>query len=277
MDYRSFEKIETTGKTYRTTEYDIFRRLEGNRAVFARRVSRIAQSIAKHGYIYNPIVVNENFEIIDGQGRLEALKLSGLPVDFVISPGAGLDECVALNAYTSSWTASDYIDSFCEMGNENYIRFKLLLTEFSPPLPMNVIAQFATGYVQVPSLKIKTGQLIVTDANAAEARSSLNIALKFEPTISKTRGECRYYYYAIGFAIKAGADVDRLVSVISGAKLEPAPDLRAALDNISDLYNWHMRDSSKKMYFYPMYEESLCKKLGWYEARWAAPRRQMEM
>lgn len=275
MDFISFDKIETTGKTYRTDNYDLFKRLEGNRPVVAKRVSRIAHSIATNGYIYNPIVVNENFEVVDGQGRLEALQLSGLPVDFVIAKGATLKDCVALNAYTTAWTVNDYIDSFCEMGNENYIRFKMLLSEFSPPLAMNVIAQFSTGYVQVPTQRIKLGELVVSADVIEEARSYLNFALKVQPTISKTKGEVRYYYYAVGFALKSGADADRLISVISGAKLEPAPDLRTALDNLSDLYNWHLRDGSKKLYFFPMYEESMCKKLGWYKARWADKRRQM--
>lgn len=277
MDYKTFENIETTGKTYRTKEYGIFRRLEGNREILASRVSRISKSISSHGYIYNPIVVNENLEVIDGQGRLEALKIAGLPVDFVISPNAGLNECIAPNAYTSVWTVTDYIDSYCEMGNDNYIRFNLLLSEYSPPLPLNAVAQYATGYVQVPTYKIKNGTLTITDANVDNARFLMNFAIKFEPTISKTKGGGRYYYYALGFAIKAGADIDRLISVCANAKLEPAPDLRSALDNISDLYNWHMRDSTKKMYFFPLYEETQCKKLGWYEARWAAPRRQLEM
>ena len=32
------------------------------------------KSITDYGYIFNPIVVNESYQIIDGQGRFEGLR-----------------------------------------------------------------------------------------------------------------------------------------------------------------------------------------------------------
>lgn len=49
------KNIEITGNTYRTSDYSIFKRLEGNRNIKSLRVSKIEKSIEKSGYIYNPI------------------------------------------------------------------------------------------------------------------------------------------------------------------------------------------------------------------------------
>ena len=84
------EKINTVN---RTTDYSLFKRLEGNRNVLEIRVKRITASIKKVGWIQNPVIVNEKMEVIEGQGRLEALKRLGMPVDYIIVPGIGLDEC----------------------------------------------------------------------------------------------------------------------------------------------------------------------------------------
>lgn len=60
---------------YRTNNYDQFKRLVGNREVNPKRVKTIKKSVEEIGYIPNPIIVNENMEVIDGQGRLQALVL----------------------------------------------------------------------------------------------------------------------------------------------------------------------------------------------------------
>lgn len=71
--------MEGNYKVYVTDKYSIFRRLSGNRDVKEARVKKIMRSIEKVGYIPNPIIVNENMEVVDGQGRLEAVKRLGLP------------------------------------------------------------------------------------------------------------------------------------------------------------------------------------------------------
>lgn len=83
---------------YCTSDYTVFKKLLGNRVVLEQRKNTIKNSIIENGYVRNPIVVNEKMEIIDGQGRFEALKELKLPIEYVIAYGAGQKECIALNA-----------------------------------------------------------------------------------------------------------------------------------------------------------------------------------
>ena len=71
--------VKSSEEMFRTTDYDAFKRVLGNRKVLEDRVSKILASFDKIGYIPVPIIVNEKFEVIDGQGRLEACKRRGLP------------------------------------------------------------------------------------------------------------------------------------------------------------------------------------------------------
>ena len=79
-------------KIYRTTNYGMFRRLLGNRDVTEARISKIVNRIEENGYIESPIAINEKYEVIDGQGRLEALKRLKMPVDYYVVEGAGLKQ-----------------------------------------------------------------------------------------------------------------------------------------------------------------------------------------
>lgn len=81
---------------FRTNKYEIFKQLKGNREVSPKRISKIINSIKEVGYIINPIIVNEKMEVIDGQGRLEALRILKMPVDYIIQDGIGIKECISI-------------------------------------------------------------------------------------------------------------------------------------------------------------------------------------
>lgn len=92
-----------------TMDYSKFKKLKGNRNVDPVRVQRIIQSIKKVGYITSPLIVNEDLEVIDGQGRLEALRILGLPVEYIVHENIGIDECISMNINQINWVDRDYI------------------------------------------------------------------------------------------------------------------------------------------------------------------------
>lgn len=258
-----------TGNTYQTDNYEQFQRLEGNRPVLAQRVMKIKASISRNGYIFNPIVVNEKMQIVDGQGRYEALKDLGLPVDYVVSPGSGLEQCIALNASGTIWAMSDYIDSYCELKNENYIRLKDLIAEY-PGIKLQTKIMLITGLSSVPNDAIKRGSLTLSKDQEEVARKDLAFASRFIHILSRVKGVTVHYYYALVFANHCGADKSRLEDVMEKADLPPAPNLKSALNTISDLYNKNLRNGKKKLYLYALYEESMSSKYGWYGAKWGS-------
>lgn len=130
-----FEKREeeksVAYNVYTTRDYSIFKRLVGNRDIPESRISKIVDSIQKIGWIHNPIVVNENMEVIDGQGRLIALQRLKMSVEYIIAPGAGTKECVYMNMNMVNWKLPDFIKSYAEQGNENYQRLLKLMSKYA--------------------------------------------------------------------------------------------------------------------------------------------------
>lgn len=124
-------KEEKAYEVYVTKNYDIFKRLVGNRDIPESRISKIVSSIQEIGWIRNPIVVNEKMEVIDGQGRLTALQRLGLPVEYIIANGAGSQECIYMNMNMVNWKQPDFIKSYAEQGNENYQRLLSLMERYA--------------------------------------------------------------------------------------------------------------------------------------------------
>lgn len=112
-------------------DYSAFKFIEGNRNISERHVRDIIKKINEIGFIPMPIVVNENMEIAEGQHRFEALKRLGLPIPYIIVPGVGMKEIVALNTSSMKWSTSDYIDSFASNHKASYQRLKQLMRDFN--------------------------------------------------------------------------------------------------------------------------------------------------
>lgn len=125
------EEREKTYSVYVTKDYNIFKRLIGNRDIPESRISKIVESIQTIGWVHNPIIVNEKMEVIDGQGRLTALQRLKMPIEYIIAEGAGNKECIYMNMNMVNWKLPDFIKSYAEQGNENYQRLLSLMQRYA--------------------------------------------------------------------------------------------------------------------------------------------------
>lgn len=108
-----------TNHVHTTKDYFLFKTIEGNRDVNSLHLQRLKESISKN-YLFTVIVVNENYEIIDGQHRFEAIKELGLPLNYIKCPGYGLNEVHILNENSKDWTANDFMAGYCDLDIADY-------------------------------------------------------------------------------------------------------------------------------------------------------------
>lgn len=147
-----------------TQDYSLFRRIKGNRTVSQPHVNRLLEAIKNDPktITYNPIIVNQKMEVIDGQHRLEAIKKSELPVHYIKVDDVGLETVQKLNSISKMWSPMDYAKSFAENGNEDYriyidfkIRFKfnhdVVMRYLALDVPMTGTL-FKQGKFQIPNV-----------------------------------------------------------------------------------------------------------------------------
>ena len=80
---------------YETDNYDKFKIIDGNRPI--EHAKKIVESIKEIGMLWQPVLVNERFEIIDGQGRYLASKTLGKKILYVVQPGLTIKHARCLN------------------------------------------------------------------------------------------------------------------------------------------------------------------------------------
>lgn len=127
-----------------STNYGQFKKLLGNRDISKARIKNIKESILRIGYQPAPILINENWEIIDGQGRAKAAEELSLPILYIQKAGLTINDCISMNIKMKNWSEIDYIKSFADRGNEDYRRLYDLIVEYSV-LPRPCIYEIALG------------------------------------------------------------------------------------------------------------------------------------
>lgn len=241
-----------------TTDYEIFKRRTGNRDVTDVRKKKLVENIKKYGWVTNPIIVNSNMEVIDGQGRLEALKELQLPVEFIVIENSSPTDCVALNLRNTHWSAKDYVNFFGENGSEDYQRINSLVKEFdvSPNLVLRAAnrGQFTGGCGR---FKKAGGEIIFSEEEYKKAKQKLVAYKKLRSLFSTHRCNPNGLDSTIFFAIDNGINIEKLIVAEKayGRADFYFRDIEQNLRYIEDIYN-HRKHAENRIYLVEKYKKT---------------------
>lgn len=159
-----------TIQVHQTKDYGLFKTVEGNRQLNELHKKRLMQSMSKQ-YLVNPIIVNEHHQIIDGQHRYTAAMEMGLPVYYIQIDGYGLREVQTLNQNNKNWTSSDFLQAYCDLGYESYIRFRDFVDQYDFTISIAHSVALGTGYSKRDTDQFKDGLFKFDDQAGAEDRA----------------------------------------------------------------------------------------------------------
>jgi hypothetical protein len=111
-----------------TTEYSNFSFIDGNRVVNKANLKKLLESMSEEQLII-PIIVNEKFQIIDGQHRFIAAKELNKPVFYIVNYGYGIEQVKRANTVGTNWTNEDFLKTYVAEYDENYIKINELRKE----------------------------------------------------------------------------------------------------------------------------------------------------
>lgn len=136
-----------------TKNYSIFKKLEGNRNVNRKHVKKLIQSMNKK-YIPTVILVNNQYQVIDGQHRLEAMKTLNIPVTYTIMGNYNSDDAEHINLTNRTWNIEEICNKIAYY--DNIDDYKILLTE-SKRYKVNI-----TYLAKIMTLKENAKKLLIT-------------------------------------------------------------------------------------------------------------------
>lgn len=177
-----------------TSDYNQFKFLVANRDENRQHVEALKVAFAEIGNLtrVQPILVNEEYEIIDGQHRFIAAKDMGEPIYFVQVPGLGITEARSMNILHRNWSPLDFAKSYAASGNRSYQLYLQLQDEYEFPHSLMLYALYGTD--KKGSFKgFREGHMEITDNNEERFRQHLAMLGEVEDALPvRLRGTLGY-------------------------------------------------------------------------------------
>jgi hypothetical protein len=160
---------------YKTDDLSIFKLMKkGNRPIDMEHVKQLKKRMG-YKMLRTIIIVNEFFEIVEGQHRYSAIKkmneeneLNGQPlvsIEFVICEGYGIKECCEYNGKGKNWSNKNITEGAKILDIEEYKIYDEFLKKFN--FPHNVTVGLLTGQLSKKSddfknLNLKVGNIDIS-------------------------------------------------------------------------------------------------------------------
>lgn len=224
-------------------DYTKFKLIAGNRAVNRAKVESLMESIEKNP-LAKPIDVNENFEIIDGQHRLEAWRELGMPVIFIVHPGWGLIQVPILNSNQNNWKTTNFVDSFIQQGKKEYEVYQEFADRWGFGPGVNImllcggdVSAGGGGKTKKNLDKFRSGDFRVTSLTFAN--ETARKVTDFKPHYDGYKG--RTFVAAMTRLFKKTAyDHKVMLTKVSyqSQKIKPCTTIDLYYDMMKDIYNY---------------------------------------
>lgn len=137
---------------FSTLDYDKFKFLDYNRRI--RKAKNLEKSIRELDLTECvPIVVNEDFYIIDGQHRFAICKELGYPIYYVIFSGDAERAMVSLNITANVWRQEEWLEYYCGKKNPTYLSLREFMGKYPRLGISNAIMLFSGGSSNTQTFK----------------------------------------------------------------------------------------------------------------------------
>ena len=147
-----------------TIDYSIFKEFSSNREVDQKHVRRLVCAINKKNLLHvNPIVVDENMRVIDGQHRLAAAKILGVSI-FYIKDNIQRSDISMLNSNQKNWNAMDYINFYTIEKKDAYVQLSSLINHY-PDMATSALISLSNSEGKRNNQMLKDGNLDVLNIN----------------------------------------------------------------------------------------------------------------
>lgn len=160
-----------------TKDYDKFNMLDFNRDLDRRHINKLKKSITQNGYLVaNPIIVDSDYNIIDGQHRFIACMEMGLPIYYEIVEDSQ-NMIIDLNTTQKKWNMADYVNYYASKGNAHYQRIKTLKNKSNMSYDLILTVANKQGTSGTTTDLVRKGGLCFTLDDSLRAQSVISVIL----------------------------------------------------------------------------------------------------
>jgi len=105
----------------KTTHYSDFKTVKGNRLLYKDHFNSLLEAVKTKNLLYlNPIIVNGQMQVVDGQHRLAVAEKLNEPIYYVQGNGLTIEDVIMFNTAVKDWSIEDYTQTYIKLGYAEY-------------------------------------------------------------------------------------------------------------------------------------------------------------
>lgn len=219
-----------------TKDYEKFSLIKGNRILIPGHVARLTTSILQKNMLpQNPIIVNEKFEVIDGQHRLEVARNNDLDIFYIVVPGARLEEIIVLNSNNKVWNSTDYINSYASQGDKDFLWIKEFIENYAISVTQALMFLFGSEGT-APRTALRRGRLTLSQEQKDMAEKRADVLWEIRPFMVRSGFVPRAFLLQMMKKIDEGLG-NKLVKGVKakGSSFFPASEKKNAINQLKEL------------------------------------------
>ena len=131
---------DIVNRVYGSFDYSKFRFIFGNRELRRAKVVKLREAIKRNNRIASyPVIVNSNFQIIDGQHRFVALVELKLAICYVVDDTFDIKGIAKSNTMPDKWKSDNYLSAYRELGIADYETFANFMETYDTNFTVTLI------------------------------------------------------------------------------------------------------------------------------------------
>lgn len=151
-----------------TKDYNSFKEVISNREVDKRHVKRLVEAIRENNMLHlNPIIVNDQLEVIDGQHRLQAAKELNKEIYYIVDCKVSKQNIAGLNSNKMNWKAIDYVNYYFVEKIPEYLVLSDFINRY-PVVPVSTLVQLLHPNQDRDMRGFKEGKINVSGSAKAD-------------------------------------------------------------------------------------------------------------
>jgi len=220
-------------------DYELFSLLPNNRPIKEAHIKRLVEKI-KIKDLKQPIQINQEFQILDGQHRFYAYQQLKLPIPYFINNSVSEIDIAVLNSTTSKWSDKDYLHYWLgkekeeNINNGAYQTLNWFLNKYKVVLPMGVFLLSSIPHIRTAGFR--EGKLKIRNLELAKERAEFIISLKPYFEYYKKVPFLQALYYLMRHK---DFSLERMYQAISknSSELHGQASRNGYIDNLLKVYN----------------------------------------
>jgi len=238
---------------YCTKDYDMFKKIVGNRELDEKNILAIMESYGKdyHAMSRKPIEITRRNGILDGQHRLEAARRKGYPVYFIIVEIQEHEELEYIEKVQTAkkWCYRDNQNKFVKFGKSEYLILEQFCQHYKIPYGIGVALLSGDG-VNAGNRNLKSHK---SGTFVASSLPKATLIMEYTQDFQgffKDGYKHRPFIRAMQQIVYSGNYCHERMTSKFGAigvpKLEKYSSAMKYMEKLEAIYNYHERRANRK-------------------------------